>query len=78
MAENNIYLTVEEIQAVQKLLGFVLYHTSPELYSVADKLEKFSNPDAISYDDVVFFKNDDSGSPIKPYKHQNISIGINS
>lgn len=77
MNENNIYLTLQEIQAVQKLLGFVLYHTSPELYSVANKLEQFSSADDLGYDNVVFFKNDESGSPTKPYKHQNISIGIN-
>ena len=76
MGEGNLNLTLEEIQAVQKLLGFVLYHTSEELYSVAGKLEKLSNPDEVDYGSVVFYKNYDSGSPSKEYQHQNFSIAI--
>lgn len=76
MGEGNLLLTLEEIQAVQKILGFVLYHTSEELYSVAGKLEKLSNPDEVDYDSVVFYKNDDSGSPSKEYQHCNFSIAI--
>lgn len=76
MGEGNLNLTLEEIQAVQKLLGFVLYHTSEELYSVAGKLEKLSNPDEVDYDSVVFYKNDGSGSPSKEYQHNHFSIAI--
>lgn len=76
MGEGNLNLTLEEIQALQKILGFVLYHTSEELYSVAGKLEKLSNPDEVDYDSVVFYKNDDSGSPNKEYQHRNFSIAI--
>lgn len=76
MSEGNLLLTLEEIQAIQKILGYVLYHTSPELYSVAGKLEKLSNPDIVDYDDVVFFKNDEGGAPDRAYKHRNISIAI--
>lgn len=76
MGEGNLNLTLEEIQAVQKLLGFILYHTSEELYSVAGKLEKLSNPDEVNYDSVVFYKNDNSGSPSKEYQHRNFSIAI--
>lgn len=76
MGEGNLSFTLEEIQALQKLLGFVLYHTSEELYSVAGKLEKLSNPDGVDYDSVVFYKNDKSGSPNKQYDHKNFSIAI--
>lgn len=72
----NLNLTLEEIQAIQKLLGFILYHTSDELYSVAGKLEKLSNPDEVDYDSVVFYKNDKSGSPSKQYDHRRFSIAI--
>jgi len=69
-------LTLEEIQAIQKLLGFVLFHTSPELYSVSGKLERLNNPDNVDYDSVVFYKNDKGGSPSKEYQHNRISIAI--
>lgn len=76
MGEGNLNLTLEEIQALQKILGFVLYHTSEELHSVAGKLEKLSNSDEVDYGSVVFYKNDKSGSPSKEYQHRNFSIAI--
>lgn len=71
-----ISLSVEEIMAIQKLLGHVLYHTSPELYSVAGKLDQVSNPDVIDYSSVVFYKHNHDGSPGKRYKKRKFAIGI--
>lgn len=75
--KHNLNLTREEIKAVQKLLGFVMYHTTEELYSVAGKLEKLSSPDQLDYKSVVFYKNSKDGSPNKEYDHRNFSIAIN-
>lgn len=71
-----INLSTEEIVSLQKLLGHVLLHTSPELYSLTLRLEQISDSSLIDYDSVVFYKHNHDGSPGKQYKKRKFAIGI--
>lgn len=70
----NLPLSYAEVSALQALLGYCLYHTSDEIYSIALKLEKLNNPENVNYESVVFYKNED-GFPSKKVK-KHISIGF--
>lgn len=71
----NLNLTEAEAEVLQKLVGFVMYHTSPELFSVACKLHEILGDD-IDYSDVVFNKTDEGGSIVKTYNHQRFVVSI--
>lgn len=74
--DHTIILSEKEALALQTLLGFFLYHTSEEIFSVANKLSEIVDDDDLDYSKVQFHKNDDGGAPSKKYKHNNFSIGF--
>jgi hypothetical protein len=68
--------TTDEVVALQKILGFCLFHKSNELYHVATKLDTVDTGEP-DYSTVKFIKIDpDSGAVIKEYKHNNFTISI--